>query len=250
MALFNGGRYIRTQLHTAKEYYWASQNLGPENPANGEGRGQLECSSLRFWHFSNPEDTEDIEYGEELKSSLRTNFKEAETFIEPSEKEEIISEASLIFHHLALVVENLDKVAAAYRIEELRRTKKVETAFAVLLTKHLLPMGMADLCQAFVRRMVWAAGRQQGAENSDADRREKDEAGEKASLARKKAFFEARGAEGLIRSATGTSNLSVGNMSVGEISVSEMGSLESRPSFEVVERWKDSKRRRTVSTRL
>ena len=113
-------------------------------------------------------------------------------------------------------------------------------------------MGMVDLCRAFVKRMIWAAGRQQGAENSDAGKREADGVGEKASLAQKKAFFEARGTEGLIRSAAGTPHmLSVGNLSGGEISVrSEMGSLESRPGFEVVERWKDGKRRRMVSTRL
>ncbi|MCJ1354604.1 MAG: heme oxygenase [Icmadophila ericetorum] len=247
MALFNGGRYIHTQLHADKEYFWSS------------------C--LRLWHFSDGEAFGD---GKPLKQTLRTTFQEIESFLTPLEKEEIVSETLFIFHQLALVVQDLDAAAATHRVEEGRRRRRSqdETAFNLKLAKHLLPMGMADLVRAWVRRGAWAASEQQLAEphrsGTPADGRGigagegvGELQGEDKATSRK-TFFEARPraqAHGSIgcpslspnRNATGNSSVDA----VDELPISEgEGSVKSRTSIEVGQPWKDQRRRPSVSSRI
>ena len=134
MALFNGGRWMRSELSAAGDNFWGppSHTLVDEPDTGGSDAG------LSFFRFDGPQD------GEEIKHDFKTRLSEMEMLLKAEERQDIVREAQEILIHCALLVEELDDVVAAQRTREPMSVPR-------LLLKHLLPMGMVDLFQGISR---------------------------------------------------------------------------------------------------
>jgi heme oxygenase len=93
MAVFSGGRWIRSVLLKAPPGFWPEQD--------GEETGLTE-RGLSFWHFFGPHD------GEDIKADFKTQLLTAETLFTPDERVDIIEEAKNIFRLCATLVDELD----------------------------------------------------------------------------------------------------------------------------------------------
>lgn len=130
MALFNGGRWMRSELSAAGDAFWSppSHTLVDQRGKSGVDAG------LRFFHFDGSYD------GEEIKHDFKSRLTEIEVLCTPEERQDIVREAEAIFMHCTLLVEELDDIVAAQKSTKL-------TSLPQLLLKHLLPMGMVELFQ-------------------------------------------------------------------------------------------------------
>ena len=131
MALFAGGRFIRTTLKSAGPDFWSplqipqcttSQTRCPDRPsrhdtppaAEGYGSSARLASGLgfdftapfSFFHFSTPSD------GEDLKHEFKRRLSQVEVLFTPQEREEIMQEAICIFENMILLVYQLDVACA------------------------------------------------------------------------------------------------------------------------------------------
>jgi heme oxygenase len=93
MAVFSGGRWIRSVLLKAPPGFWPEQD--------GEEKSLAECG-LSFWHFFGPHD------GEDIKADFKTQLLAAEALFTPDERVDIIEEAKNIFRLCATLVDELD----------------------------------------------------------------------------------------------------------------------------------------------
>jgi heme oxygenase len=93
MAVFSGGRWIRSVLLKAPPGFWPEQD-------NEES--SLEERGLSLWHFFGPHD------GEDIKADFKTQLLAAETLFTPDERVDIIEEAKNIFRLCATLVDELD----------------------------------------------------------------------------------------------------------------------------------------------
>jgi hypothetical protein len=94
MAVFSGGRWIRSVLLKAPPGFW------PEQDSQGK---TLEERGLSLWHFLGPHD------GEDIKADFKTQLLAAETLFTPDERVDIIEEAKNIFRLCATLVDELDE---------------------------------------------------------------------------------------------------------------------------------------------
>lgn len=136
MALFSGGRYVRSSLKDAggsgasfwdqdaslvsfnvnneyqnnpKKYSSASTDSGgiwtPKfSISQTEEAFAKMNSSLQFFHFEGDKD------GEDIKAEFKKRFNEAEDLLTSSEKIEIVLESQQIFNYMIKMVEDLDEI--------------------------------------------------------------------------------------------------------------------------------------------
>lgn len=134
MALFNGGRWMRSELFTAGDKFW-----GPDSHALADKRDKGGWNTtLNFFQFDGSQD------GEDIKQEFKIRLSEMEGLLKPEERLDIVREAQDIFIHCAHLVEELDDIVAAQRTTQ-------PMTLPQLLLKHLLPMGMVDLFQGIRR---------------------------------------------------------------------------------------------------
>ena len=108
MALFNGGRWIRSQLVSARDSSWKSfphDHNDSEVAPGGPGE-----AGLSFWHFDGLQD------GEDIKSEFRLRIAGIEHLLEPQEWSDIVAEAPHIFRRCTIIVEELDSIMATRRM--------------------------------------------------------------------------------------------------------------------------------------
>ncbi|KAF2185836.1 heme oxygenase-like protein [Zopfia rhizophila CBS 207.26] len=105
MAVFSGGRWIRSELFKGGEEFWRSGTL-----INGKGRSRddetvvsLEEKGLSFWHFDGVAD------GEDIKAEFKRRLGAAEDLFTPQERADVIEEAKEVFKFSAGLVQELDE---------------------------------------------------------------------------------------------------------------------------------------------
>lgn len=134
MALFAGGRFIRSSLESQGASFWdkapaslaqpgmatggdeladgdINQDSKPVKKSNETGSVHSHASSsgphspppVSFLRFETPSD------GEELKNEFKGRLLDAECLLSENEKEEIIQEAAVIFEEMLSVVQQLDE---------------------------------------------------------------------------------------------------------------------------------------------
>ena len=168
MALFSGGRYIRSRLRQAGIGFWERRvegekgkgSYGGRRMANGE-KGNAVDGYLEFWTFEGDKD------GEDLNAELKARFASIQDILTEAEKEEVVQEAVFIMQSITEVVVEIGEVfgtsvsaAAGFFAAELRADWRVdgreedEPSMRWLLLKHILPMGMVELIAAGARSAV------------------------------------------------------------------------------------------------
>lgn len=131
MALFNGGRWMRTQLLAAGEDFWHRSDLeeGKDDP--------IQQSGLSFFHFGGDMD------GEDIKEDFKKRLAEVEKLLTADEKSDIVAETSDIFYHCRMMIEEL----AALRSFTNAPLSPATLPTSQLLLKHVLPLGLAELTE-------------------------------------------------------------------------------------------------------
>jgi hypothetical protein len=94
MAVFSGGRWIRSELLRAGPEFWETDEKAATLPLAERG--------LSFWHFPGQFD------GEDIKLEFKAQLAAAETLFTADERVDIIEEAKNIFQMCAGLVEELD----------------------------------------------------------------------------------------------------------------------------------------------
>lgn len=136
MALFNGGRWIRTQLISARDSAWTL----PSSKTISFSADSKHERALSFWHFPGPHD------GEDIKNEFKSRLDEVESQLTLEERQDIVGEARVVFENCALLVGELDEILAA-------KQKATPSDSMAILLKHILPMGMTDLVTALASRI-------------------------------------------------------------------------------------------------
>lgn len=105
MAVFSGGRWIRSQLTTAGEDFWRSATSDDKNTESEKEEEQvsLEEKGLSFWNFDGEHD------GEDIKAEFKRRLAAAEQLFTPDERIDVIEEAKEIFRLSATLVDELDE---------------------------------------------------------------------------------------------------------------------------------------------
>lgn len=100
LAIFNGGRWIRSQLlsTTCTSPFWPN-GVSPED-----------C--LTFWHFDGDQD------GEDIKDDFKARYEVAAAQLTEMERQDVVEEAVEIFKLCARIVEDLDLAFAAKEEKE------------------------------------------------------------------------------------------------------------------------------------
>ena len=164
MALFSGGRYIRSRLRGAGAGFWNGGGGGDAGWGDGEGRvggdggGGGVDRWLGFWTFEGGED------GEDLKAEFKARFAAVEGTLTEAEKEEVVREAVVVMRLMdGLVVEICEAAgtgvavpAAGWPSGDGRVGGRGDEGTGVrwLLLKHVLPMGLVELMAAGARSAV------------------------------------------------------------------------------------------------
>lgn len=95
MALFNGGRWIRTQLQSAGPEFWGMAHVD----------SGIDC--LSFWDFDGTED------GEDIKRDFKQRIEEITGLLSNEEREDIVQEAVRIFQLCQSLVDHLDETVGS-----------------------------------------------------------------------------------------------------------------------------------------
>ena len=103
MAVFSGGRWIRSELMKAGEGF----GRGGEKKAGSDV--PLGEAGLSFFSFPGTED------GEDIKAEFKERLAAAEDLFTAQEREEVVAEASEIFKYSANLVRELDELLATPR---------------------------------------------------------------------------------------------------------------------------------------
>lgn len=100
MAVFSGGRWIRSELMKAGEGFWrgGEKRAGSDVPLGEAG--------LSFFSFPGTED------GEDIKAGFKERLAAAEDLFTAQEREEVVAEASEIFKYSTNLVRELDELLA------------------------------------------------------------------------------------------------------------------------------------------
>jgi Heme oxygenase len=125
LALFNGGRWIRTQLLSSSAAAAAAASC-PSHfwPYSSDAK---DC--LTFWSFDGEDD------GEDLKDKFKAKFDALSSELSEEERQDVILEAVEIFKMCGKVVEGLDREFAATRVI---RSGAFESLSALLTLPHVL----------------------------------------------------------------------------------------------------------------
>ncbi|KAF2865462.1 hypothetical protein BDV95DRAFT_612604 [Massariosphaeria phaeospora] len=118
MAVFSGGRYIRSELVKSGDEFWRT-NTGPDTSTSTSSQLPLSESGLSFWSFLGPHD------GEDIKADFKQRLLAAESFFTPDERIDVIEEAKSIFKFSAGLVQELDEKLAT-DLEKLNVPERVE----------------------------------------------------------------------------------------------------------------------------
>ncbi|KAL8950974.1 MAG: hypothetical protein Q9222_003035 [Ikaeria aurantiellina] len=150
MALFSGGRYIRSKLRAA--FTPSSSSLS---------QSQLDASAgLSFWDFPGDKD------GEDLKVDFKARVTALSTSLTPEEKSEIADEGIKIMVALTKIVSEVaetvpvlaQSLSLSLSAESEKEVKGGPVARIrppwILLLKYLFPMGAMDLLSAIVGMAV------------------------------------------------------------------------------------------------
>ncbi len=112
MALFSGGRWIRSQLYAAGEDFWAqsqqkSEGVFREEKLSEETQEQptAQYRGLSFFHFPGNED------GEDIKRDFKARFAEVDHTLTGDERREIVAESGRIFEFSIAMVQELDSLS-------------------------------------------------------------------------------------------------------------------------------------------
>lgn len=90
LALFNGGRWMRSQFFSAGSSFWFGQDF-----------------PLTFWDFADPEGLPSN--GEDLKIAFKDNFAEASCLLDDQQREEVIDESKNLFDLCSEMVRLLER---------------------------------------------------------------------------------------------------------------------------------------------
>ncbi|KAF2432775.1 heme oxygenase-like protein [Tothia fuscella] len=109
MAVFSGGRWIRSQLCASGEEFWTG-NAAREAP-NTDGRddlnlGKFEGLGLSFWFFPGAQD------GEDIKADFKQRLQEGEAVLTAEQRADVVAEAQEIFNRCDSLVRELDSMRA------------------------------------------------------------------------------------------------------------------------------------------
>ncbi|KAI9716329.1 MAG: hypothetical protein M1812_005394 [Candelaria pacifica] len=121
MAIFSGGRWIRSQLQTVPPDFWQQNKIDSESALPN---GIDSHPGLEFFHFDGEYD------GEDIKAEFKQRLAEVEVLFTPQEKDDIVAEALNIFRYNILFVEELDEILASQN-EPLNPQVKGSTATEV-----------------------------------------------------------------------------------------------------------------------
>ncbi|KAL9037076.1 MAG: hypothetical protein Q9214_005856 [Letrouitia sp. 1 TL-2023] len=154
MALFSGGRYIRSKLRAAYSSPLSLQTSQGEADKN---------HGLSFWNFPGEQD------GEDLKLDFKRRMLEVSTSLTPEQREDIVAEGVWIMKHLtAVVLEVSSRVPAQVYASHLRHDDTLEERGSaviiptatlarirppwLLLLRSLFPLAVLDLLSVFTGR--------------------------------------------------------------------------------------------------
>lgn len=149
MALFSGGRHIRSALQHASPGFWTPplppRSLSTQAPEKDD-------APLSFWSFDGDAD------GEDLKAEFKARFQDVEACLSEGEKEEVVSEGVRIMEGVRGVVEEIVGVVENRR-EQVRwmdggKREEEGPRMRWLLAKHILPMGMVELMTGAARYVM------------------------------------------------------------------------------------------------
>ena len=147
MALFSGGRYIRTKLREAGREFWnscAEAEKKKEKEKDGDINIDIDKGALSFWNFDGEAD------GEDIKAEFKQRFADIEGWLNDEERKGVVQEAVFIMESLMGVVEEIAEIVG--RDESFRKAAGrhggvdgEELSVRWLCLKHILPMGMFEL---------------------------------------------------------------------------------------------------------
>ncbi|KAF2278698.1 heme oxygenase-like protein [Westerdykella ornata] len=108
MAVFAGGRWIRSQLVNAGEDFWRNPSQGrSKNGIIGDEKEDdglpLEERGLALWNFDGVED------GEDIKADFKRRLALGEVLFTEQQRRDIVQEAKEVFLWVERVVEDIDK---------------------------------------------------------------------------------------------------------------------------------------------
>ncbi|KAL8670011.1 MAG: hypothetical protein Q9168_005427 [Polycauliona sp. 1 TL-2023] len=130
MALFSGGRYIRSKLRT-----------GFTSPTTSRSQRQLdEQAGLNFWNFPGDAD------GEDLKVDFKARVAKLSEDLTEEEKADIVAEGVQIMVSLTEIVREVADTIPNRAIAPEEDTR-IRPPW-ILLLRYLLPMGLMDLLSA------------------------------------------------------------------------------------------------------
>lgn len=130
MAVFSGGRWIRSELLKAGSDFWRMER---ESPKAGEAGLPLGEQGLSFWSFAGTQD------GNDIKEAFKERLLTAESLFSADERVDIIEEAKTIFKLSAGLVHDLDqklgtdfeKLKHMHAAQRHQADKKDDRSFAV-----------------------------------------------------------------------------------------------------------------------
>ena len=102
LALFSGGRYLRTQLRIANTQAW---RIGPSTETDPD-------VPLQFWCFAGDQD------GEDLKAEFKACVESLETQLTLEEREEVVEESVEIMKRMIAVVQEIATTVEAAAVQE------------------------------------------------------------------------------------------------------------------------------------
>ncbi|KAI4145355.1 MAG: hypothetical protein LQ340_006321 [Diploschistes diacapsis] len=148
MALFNGGRWIREQLSTARDLTWVLTQDSLEVAAAFAGDSTHSEAGLSFWHFEGAED------GDDIKTEFKARLVDVGAMLSPDHKADIVQEASEIFKRCVGLVEEIDSIVApsmkpqridvrTIRMAEMQRIRRI-SIFGCLL-EYILQIGFLQV---------------------------------------------------------------------------------------------------------
>jgi heme oxygenase len=109
MAVFSGGRWIRSQLCQQGVEFWSGAPAQPTNTTTDEA-GKLQVQDmavfeplgLSFWFFPGSQD------GEDIKATFKQRLQDGEDILTPEQRADIVAEAQEIFTRCDALVRELD----------------------------------------------------------------------------------------------------------------------------------------------
>ena len=116
LAIFNGGRFIRAQLHNAGPEFWDPPTQSRHSSSSSENP-KIDC--LTFWDFQGDLD------GEDIREEFDRRFESAAEHLTNAEKDDIIKQAVDIFGMCEDMIAYLDSVSTAAVSS---RTRQLSTA--------------------------------------------------------------------------------------------------------------------------